>query len=77
MEGGTEAFNLFVENGKYNLTLNGETQELGDAAAEHQHLAFSIDGSASTATYYLNGTLAGTFSYANVMGDWNAEEWQL
>lgn len=76
-EGGSDAFNLFLENSKYYLTINGQTQELGDAAAEYQRLAFSINGNTNTITYYLNGSLVNDFIYTNVTGTWDDEAWQL
>ena len=77
VEGATDAFNLFIENGKYKLTINGETKELGNAASEYQHLALSIDGANNVVTFYLDGSLVNTFGFADVTGTWTAEEWQL
>ncbi|WP_282776333.1 LamG-like jellyroll fold domain-containing protein, partial [Phaeodactylibacter xiamenensis] len=77
VEGGSDAFNLFLENGKYKLTVNGETQELGDAATEYQHLALSLNSTAGTVTFYLNGNEEGSLSYGNLAGSWQAEAWQV
>ncbi|RME08155.1 MAG: hypothetical protein D6816_05870, partial [Bacteroidetes bacterium] len=77
VQGATDAFNLFVENGKYKLTINGETQELGDAAAEYQHLALSLNGATGELTYYLNGSEITTLTYADLTGVWDSEAWQL
>ncbi|WP_170254734.1 LamG-like jellyroll fold domain-containing protein [Phaeodactylibacter luteus] len=77
VEGGSDAFNLFLENGKYKLTVNGETQELGDAATEYQHLALSLNSTAGTVTFYLNGNEEGSLSYGNLTGSWQAEAWQV
>jgi uncharacterized protein YxeA len=77
VEGGSDAFNLFVENGMYKLTINGETQELTAAAAEYQHLAFSMNGTTGTVTFYLNGNEEASLSYGNLAGTWEAEAWQV
>ncbi len=77
VQGGSDAFNLFIENGKYKLTINGETQELSDAASEYQHLAFSLNGATGVLTFYLNGNVENTLNYANLAGVWDSEAWQL
>ncbi len=77
VEGGSDAFNLFLENGKYKLTVNGETQELGDAVGEYQHLALSLNSTAGTVTFYLNGNEEASLSYGNLAGSWQAEAWQV
>jgi hypothetical protein len=77
VEGGTDAFNLFLENGIYKLTINGETQELAAAAAEYQHLAISMNGTTGAVTFYLNGNEAASLSYGNLTGTWQTEAWQV
>lgn len=77
VQGGSDAFNLFLENGQYKLTINGETQLLGNATAAYQHLAFSLNATTGELTYYLDGNLVSTLTYADLSGTWNGEPWQL
>ena len=76
-EAGMSAFNLFIENNKYYLTLNNETKELGNIGLAYQHLTLTINGSNHSVNYFLNGTLTNTISYANVKGNWSSNAWKL
>ncbi len=76
-EGGTDAFNLYIENNKYYLTLNNETKELGNIGSGYQHLAFTINGIDNDVTYFLNGTQITILSYSDVKGNWSSNAWTL
>lgn len=70
-------FELWIQSGNLNLTLNGENQVLGPVSTEYSHISLTIDGGTDNVQYYKNGTLVMTLSYSGVGGDWTGDKWQL
>ena len=70
-------FSLGIEAGMLQLTVGGETQDLGPVIKEYQHIALVMNGSNNTIGYYNNGNLVTTLSYGNISGDWSSSEWKL
>lgn len=74
---GGEAFELFIENATFKLTLNGETKTLGAVGNGYQHLAITLHKANNSVVFYLNGNVQNTLSFTAVGGTWNGEAWQL
>lgn len=78
LSNGMDDFDLYIKTGKYYLTLNGVTHELGTANNEFQRLAIILDGNNNKVDFYNNGQLVGSdISYTNVTGDWSGNKWIL
>lgn len=56
-------YELYVDNGKLYLNLNGSLSDLGAIKAKYYHLAVAMDNTAGTAKIYLEGELAKTVSF--------------
>jgi hypothetical protein len=59
-------YELYVDNGKLYLNLNGNLSDLGVIGAKYYHLAVAMDNTAGTAKIYLEGELAKTVSFTGV-----------
>ncbi len=75
--GANAEFNLYVNQGEYFLSLNGETQQIAQLSEAYDHLALVIDGGADLVEVYLNGTSVGSYNYASVGGAWSGEKWMV
>jgi hypothetical protein len=74
---GHNQFELWIEAGDLKLSLNGETQVLGPITSTYQHISLTLEGSTGLVSYYHNGNLVQTLSYASVTGTWTGSPWQL
>ncbi|MEM1358619.1 MAG: LamG-like jellyroll fold domain-containing protein, partial [Bacteroidota bacterium] len=71
------AFELFIENGFFQLTLNGNTQTLGPATNDFQHIALLMNGGTNEVAYYNNGSLVSTLTGYTIGADYGTAPWQL
>jgi len=75
---GNGDFEFFIDNGQYQLTLNGETQILGvPSNTAYQHLTFLLDGNNNEVRFYQENEDVVTLSYSSITGDWTGEPWVL
>jgi hypothetical protein len=74
---GAQEFDLFIEEGKLYLMLNGEAKELGPVVTSYQHLSFAIDAVTGSVQYYKDGAWISTLAYANAGGEWLGKPWTL
>jgi hypothetical protein len=70
-------FELWIQSGNLNLTINGENTVLGPIATAYQHLSFTIDAGTDEVNFYKNGTFVASHSFASAGGDWIGDKWQL
>ncbi|HMR90099.1 MAG TPA: LamG domain-containing protein, partial [Saprospiraceae bacterium] len=70
-------FELWIEAGNLNLTVNGENKVLGPISTTYHHLSFTIDASTDEVNFYKNGTYVASHSFASVGGDWIGDKWQI
>jgi len=70
-------FELWIESGNLNLTINGENKNLGAITTDYHHLSFVLNATTNEVKFYKNGTLITTNSYSSCGGDWTNGNWQL
>ncbi|MEM9836499.1 MAG: LamG-like jellyroll fold domain-containing protein [Bacteroidota bacterium] len=68
---------LYLENASFFLTLNGNTQALGPATNEFQHLALLLNGGTNEVAYVKNGSLVTTLTGMTTAADYSTSPWQL
>lgn len=73
----SEAFEFYVKQNKYFLTLNGESQQVAAVSGGFDHIALGLDGATDDVIVYLNGNNVGVYSYNNVGGDWTGSSWSV
>jgi hypothetical protein len=56
-------YELYIDDGKLFLNLNGNLSDLGVIVAQYYHLAVAMDNTAGTAKIYLEGELKKTISF--------------
>ncbi len=59
-------YDIYVDNSKLYLNLNGTLTDLGTIQAKYYHLAVAINNTTGSATVYLEGELKTTVSFAGV-----------
>lgn len=75
---GNGDFEFFIDNGQYQLTVNGQTQILGvPSDTGYQHLTFLLDGGTGEVRFYQENADVVTQSYSSLSGDWTGEPWVL
>ena len=74
---GSSNFMLGIINGNFVLTIDGNTQILGAASKEYQHIALILDANTNSVQYYNEGNLINTISYSGISGDWSNDNWRL
>ncbi|MEQ8707191.1 MAG: LamG-like jellyroll fold domain-containing protein [Phaeodactylibacter sp.] len=75
---GSGDFEFFIDNGQYQLTVNGETQILGmPSDTGYQHLTFIMDAGNNEVRFYQENADVVTLSYGSLTGDWTGEPWVL
>lgn len=75
---GNGDFEFFIDNGQYQLTVNGQTQILGvPSDTGYQHLTFILDAGNNEVRFYQETADVVTLSYSSLTGDWTGEPWVL
>ena len=75
---GNGDFEFFIDNGQYQLTVNGQTQILGvPSDTGYQHLTFLLDGGTGEVRFYQENADVVTLGYSSLTGDWTGEPWVL
>lgn len=77
LNNGNGNFELWLETGQLNLTINGQTQNLGLVTKSYQHISLTLDGVANQVKFYKNGNLENTINYSAIAGSWGGNTWQL
>jgi Concanavalin A-like lectin/glucanases superfamily len=70
-------YEVYLDNGKLFLNLNGTTTDLGIITAKYYHLAVALDNSAGSAKVYLEGELKETVSFGGTSNWNNGSPWLL
>jgi len=70
-------FELFTEDGDYKLTIDGQTEELGPAEREFQHLSIGLDGGTGSVVFFRNGDHEKDLSYSNFSFASGSGIWKL
>jgi len=70
-------YELYVDNGKLYLKLNGNVSDLGAIKAQYYHVAVTLDNTHGTAKVYLEGELSATVSFTGTSNWQNGTPWLL
>ena len=70
-------YELYVDNGKLYLNLNGNLSDLGAIKAQYYHVAVAMDNTHGVAKVYLEGELSATVSFSGTSNWANGNPWLL
>lgn len=70
-------YEVYVNNGKLFVSLNGTISDLGTISAKYYHLAVAMNNSSGNAKIYLNGELKGDISFSGTSNWANGSPWLL
>jgi hypothetical protein len=70
-------YEVYVNNGKLYVGLNGTITDLGGIEAKYYHLAVAMNNTAGNAKIYLNGDLKGNISFSGTSNWANGSPWLL
>ena len=70
-------YELYVDNGRLYLNLNGNLSDLGTIKAQYYHVAVAMDNTHGTARVYLEGELKATVSFTGTSNWATGNPWLL